>query len=212
MQISPMDLSVYKPWLSLANSAARSGSTQSKEDFSSHFSSPDDIIVGRDSYGTIFYQMASPYVRLMEQYDRYRAQRTEQYDLPDSYGLTEENIAYLKERFSGELTWMEREEALDTLVQLGIISNVQRFTAHQDGFFSHVKGTYEEQQAELRRQREHLDRHSPLERDWNVLFEGTPIAKFNSIDDILNWVDQLPEIQADPLNCKISAGAYTKAW
>lgn len=209
MQLSSLDLSISRPWLKPIGAPAKSNS---KEDFSSHFSGPDDVKVGRDMYGTLYYQSASPFVRLMEQYDRYLAQRTGQYELPGSTGLTEENIAYLKERFSGELTWMEREEALDTLVQMGIISNVQRFTAHQDGFFSHVKGTFEEQQAELRRQREHSEKHDPLERDWNVLFEGTPVAKFNSIDDILKWVDELPEIQADPLNCRISNGAYFKAW
>lgn len=209
MQILSMDLSMYRPGLTPIGAGARNSG---KEDFSSHFSGPDDVKFGYDTYGTPYYETTSPFMRLMEQYDRYRAQRTGQYDLPDSYGRTEENLTWLKERYSGELTWMEREEALDTLVQMGIISNVQRFTAHQDGFFSHVKGTYEEQQAELRRQWEHSNRHSPLERDWNVLFEDTPIAKFNSIDDILKWVDELPEIQADPLNCKISAGAYIKAW
>ena len=210
MQITSIDLSMYRPGLTPIGAGTRNSG---KEDFSSHFSGPDDVKFGYDIYGTPYYETTSPFMRLLEQYDRYRAQRAEQYDLPDSYGRTEENLAWLKERYSGELTWMEREEALDTLARMGIISNVQRFTAHQEpGLKFEVKGTFEEQQAELLRLIHSYDQIDPLERDWNVLFEGTPIAKFNSIDDILKWVDELPEIQADPLNCKIGAGAYIKAW
>ena len=208
MQITSMDLSMYRPGPTSIGTGTRNSG---KEDFSSHFSSPDDIIVGRDSYGTIFYQMASPYIRLMEQYDRWKAQLPEQEAavLPDSTGLTEENIAYLKDRYSGELTWMEREDALDTMVKMGIINNQQKFSAHGGslsplaaGSFAIAGGT-EPIEIKAVEMPNDVNDYDPLERDWNVLFKGKPIAGFLTIDDILDWAKDLPDDSWDPLRMRI---------
>lgn len=205
MQILSFAPGIYKPQTAPAKSAGKSNS-RSREDFFSHFSGPDDITVRRDSYGTLVYESLSPYVRLMQQYDRWKAQLPEEEAaaLPDSTGLTEENIAYLKDRYSGELTWMEREDALNTMKQMGIINDQQKFSAHgSGGWVCFAVGSEAQREAEMEKLRQHVHRHDPMERDWNVLFEGTPISGFCTIDDILRWVAQLSETTADPLRCKV---------
>jgi len=205
MQSLSFNPGAYTPRTTSAKSAAKS-STQSKEDFSSHFSSPDDITIIHGTGGKTACESLSPYLRLLGQYDRWKAQlpEDEAAGLPDSTGLTEENIAYLKERYSGELTWMEREDALNTMEKMGIISNPQKFSAHSGGgWVCRAVGTEAQQQAELEKLRQHFNRHDPMERDWNVLFEDTPIAGFLTIDDILSWVERLGKTTADPLRCRV---------
>ena len=205
MQILSFTPGMYRPQTAPAKSAGKS-SSRSGEDFSSHFSSPDDITVRRDSYGTLVYESLSPYVRLMQQYDRWKAQLPEDEAavLPDSTGLTEENIAYLKGRYSGELTWMEREDALNTMKQMGIINDQQKFSAHNSGgWVCLAVGSEAQREAEMEKLRQHFHRHDPMERDWNVLFEDTPISGFCTIDDILSWVERLSETTVDPLRCKV---------
>lgn len=74
----------------------------------------------------------SPYCQLMDSYDAWKAQQPSQ-DLPDSYGPTEENLAYLKEHYSGDLSWEERVDALETMVQMGVITRDQRNDAMGGG-------------------------------------------------------------------------------
>ena len=206
MQILSSALGLYSPQTTLAKSSAKSGAL-SKQDFSSRFSGPDDVTSRRDSYGTLIHESATPYIRLVEQYERWKAQLPEQEaaSLPDpNGGLTEENIAYLKEHYSGELTWMEREDALNTLKQMGIINDQQKFSAHgSGGWVCLAVGNEAQIDAELEKLRQHFHRNDPMERDWNVLFDGSPISRFRTIDDILSWVDQLSETSADPLRCRV---------
>lgn len=209
MQILSFTPGMYRPQTAPVKSAGKS-SSQSKEDFSSHFSSPDDITVRRDSYGTLVYESLSPYVRLMQQYDRWKAQLPEEEAaaLPDSTGLTEENIAYLRDRYSGELTWMEREDALNTMKQMGIINDQQKFSAHNSGgWVCLAVGSEAQREAEMEKLRQHVHRYDPLERDWNVLLGDTLISGFRTIDDILSWVERLSETTVDPLRCKVDRPA-----
>lgn len=209
MQVSSFIPGFYQAQTALLKSAMKSIS-KSKEDFSSHFSSPDDITVRRDSYGTLVYESLSPYVRLMQQYDRWKAQLPEEEAaaLPDSTGLTEENIAYLRDRYSGELTWMEREDALNTMKQMGIINDQQKFSAHNSGgWVCLAVGSEAQREAEMEKLRQHVHRYDPLERDWNVLLGDTLISGFRTIDDILSWVERLSETTVDPLRCKVDRPA-----
>lgn len=209
MQVSSFIPGFYQAQTALLKSAMKSIS-KSKEDFSSHFSSPDDITVRRDSYGTLVYESLSPYVRLMQQYDRWKAQLPEEEAaaLPDSTGLTEENIAYLRDRYSGELTWMEREDALNTMKQMGIINDQQKFSAHNSGgWVCLAVGSEAQREAEMEKLRQHVHRYDPLERDWNVLLGDTLISGFRTIDDVLSWVERLSETTVDPLRCKVDRPA-----
>ena len=167
-----------------------------KNDFLSHFSSPDDIQTGRDSYGTVYYQTASPSIRLSEQWQRWREQLGDDPDanLPNSTGWTEENIEYLKNRYSSdELSWVEREDALNTMKKLGMISGPQSFSAHTQSRPMLNLKTEADFQELLKRS------GSSQERNWNVLFEDTPISGFFSIENILKWAKELPDDTYDPL-------------
>lgn len=185
---------------------SKSGGTDKapeKEDFLSHFSSPDDVKPYYDSYGSLYYQLSDPSSRLSGQWSRWRDQLGEDpdADLPSTAGWTEENVAYLKNRYASDgLTWVEREDALKTMQKLGMISGPQFFDAHREDLpLLNIKT--EADFAELRR-RSGGDL-APTERDWNVLFKNTPIASFSSIDDILNWAKALPEETGDPLRCRL---------
>lgn len=208
MQIQSSVSGLYRSQATPAKTAVKAANTQSKENFFSHFSGPDDVKADHDSYGTLYYESASPVIRLQAQYDRWKAQLPQQEaaNLPDSTGLTEENIAYLKEHYSGELTWMEREDALNVMQEMGIISGPQKFSAHSgsDDWFCLRLGDDAQCEAELNRMYNRMSQHSPLERDWNVLFEGKPIASFLTIDDILEWAKGLPEETLDPLRCRVN--------
>ncbi len=202
-----MQIGSYTPRFSMpleARSGAAgtaAGKAPAKEDFSSHFSSPDDIKSGYDSYGTHYYQIPDSISRLTGQWNRWREQLDGDPDahLPDSTGWTEENIEYLKNRYSSDdLTWVEREDALNTMKKLGMISGPQSFSAHTRNLpLLNIK-TEADFQELLRRG----GGSSPTERNWNVLFQDTPIASFFSIENILKWAKDLPDDTYDPLRCR----------
>ena len=63
----------------------------------------------------------SVYMQFMEDYRAWKAGQPED-ALPDSQGWTEENLAFLRERYAGDLSAFEIYDALDTMKQLGILS------------------------------------------------------------------------------------------
>lgn len=207
-----MQIGSYTPRFSMplearsgAATTAGTAKAPAREDFSSHFSSPDDIKSGYDSCGTHYYQIPDSISRLTGQWTRWREQLDGDPDayLPVSTGWTEENIEYLKNRYSSdELTWVEREDALHTMKKLGMISGPQSLSAHTQSLPMLNLKTEADFQELLRRVR---GNSSPAERDWNVLFKDAPIAGFSSIDDVLNWAKDLPDEGYDPLRCRIDA-------
>lgn len=62
-----------------------------------------------------------PKKQLMEDYYAWKAQQPQRY-LPDSKGDTQENRDYLRRHFSGQLSVMERIYALDTMREMGMIT------------------------------------------------------------------------------------------
>lgn len=99
---------------------------------------------------------------------------------------------------------MEREDALNTMKQMGIINDQQKFSAHNSGgWVCLAVGSEAQREAEMEKLRQHVHRYDPMERDWNVLFVDTPISGFCTIDDILSWVERLSETTVDPLRCKV---------
>ena len=207
----------YRNQISGTAKASGSDKAPAGEDFSSHFSGPDDVKMGRDGYGGVYYQTTSASGRLSAQWDRWRAQLDEDPDanLPNSTGWTEENIAYLKERYSSdELTWVEREDALETMKKLGMISSNQASMAEGGGLHRvEITGkvtrlangvvVVENQPVEDWMKAPGFDINNPFERDWNVLFKGKPIVGFLTIDDILNWAKDLPDETWDPMRLRI---------
>lgn len=74
------------------------------------------------------HESLSPYVLMMEDYRKWAAQQPPRI-LPESRGETEENLAWLRERYSGELSLFQRIEALQTLRDMGIFSQEQYLDA-----------------------------------------------------------------------------------
>ena len=71
---------------------------------------------------------ANPNMQIISDYEQWKSQQPERI-LPDSQGATEENLAYLLENFSGELSLFQRMEAVDTRREMGIITEKQMYEA-----------------------------------------------------------------------------------
>ena len=66
----------------------------------------------------------SPFILMMSDYHAWKEQQPPQV-LPGSQGRTEENLAYLRERYSGPLSLFQTLEALDTMKEMGIMTQEQ---------------------------------------------------------------------------------------
>lgn len=75
----------------------------------------------RNVDGSTKYAVSDPKKQLMDDYYAWKAQQPQLY-LPDSKGDTEENRAFLRRNFSGQLSIMERIYALDTMREMGMIT------------------------------------------------------------------------------------------
>lgn len=113
----------------------------------------------------------------------YRAWKTQQPEpaLPDSPGWTEENLAFLKERYAGDLSAFEVYDALETMRRMGAISQKEMNYAagshmiaidaeNLGGFVS--SGTDPNSKAA-----------------WLGGFDRAPMVGFRSLGDILSWVE-----------------------
>lgn len=101
--------------------------------------------------------------------------------LPDSQGWTEENLAFLKEHYAGDLSDYEVYDALETMKRMGAIS--QKEQNYADGCVmiafdpSNINGCifYE-------------DTTDP--GFWLGNFHKAPMVNFRSMDDIISWVEE----------------------
>ena len=81
----------------------------------------DDLL--RSAAGDI-QNAAEPKIQIWNDYQAWKSQQPKR-TLPGSKGATEENIAYLREHFTGELSLYQRIEAVDTMREMGIITEEQ---------------------------------------------------------------------------------------
>ncbi|MBD5170193.1 MAG: hypothetical protein HDT20_08800 [Oscillibacter sp.] len=135
----------------------------------------------------------SPYMNLTIAYDQWKEQQPPQ-ELPDSQGRTAENIAYLKEHYSGSLSWEERVDMLETMKDMGMITREQRNSAYGDSLITLridlTTGKFVPQ-PEMEAKIEAYRRNHPWNQDWDVYFSVDPISSFQTADDVLAWMDQL---------------------
>ena len=128
----------------------------------------------------------SPYCQLMDSYREWKTRQPPQ-DLPDSWGPTDENLAWLKEHYTGDLSWEERVDALETMVKLGVITQEQRNDALGGG----------------------LTAFKPAESyvipcvtvgsvpsfafggNWDESFKDYVANSFKTSDDLFAWLDDL---------------------
>lgn len=118
-------------------------------------------------------------------------------DLPGSQGATEENIAYLEEHFSGSLNIFQRVDALDIMVEMGIMTKEQMFAAI--GFkplelvpvgdqMIVAAGTPEQAMAGI---------VSDFAEGWKGFFTGAPIMQSDNLEELFKLLDEQLENSKD---------------
>lgn len=133
--------------------------------------------------------IVSPLLRLSLDYNKWKETQPPQ-TLPDSQGPTEENLAYLRERYAGSLTIFRKMEALDTMFDMGIITREQR-----NSFFGSTELTSFNVGIQS----------GPLEGDFGGslqdkmaheeqnLYRLSPLAKSETLDDLFSWLGGIGE-------------------
>ena len=126
--------------------------------------------------------VADPEAQVWSDYQAWKSQQPPR-KLPNSRGLTEENLAYLRENFSGELSLFQRIEAADTMREMGIITEDQMMNAL--GFGEHrfytvtssliVEGSPED---------------SEYLHPWNFFFSGAPLMQANNLNGLFGLLDK----------------------
>lgn len=143
----------------------------------------------------------SPYLKLLCSYDAWKAKQPPR-DLPDSWGPTEENLAYLKEHYSGDLSWEERVDALETMEQMGVITEDQKYEALEGERAKGGPALNIHDQDEMRRvlvpQMEKAIKtyHTYKKGGWDACFQDRPVGGFKTADDLFSWLHNLLESES----------------
>ena len=85
-----------------------------------------DQIKNSSTYGTT--NAEDPSKQLLDDYRTWRSEQPPR-NLPNSKGATEENLKYLRQHFQGELSLFQRIDAVDTMREMGIITEDQMMNA-----------------------------------------------------------------------------------
>ena len=125
---------------------------------------------------------AEPKIQIMADYRAWKAQQPERV-LPDSKGATEENIAYLLENFTGELSLFQRIEAVDTMREMGILTHNEMMIALG------LEGLCLAKMPDTPIVCTGLagDRNM---QTWSSFFYGHPLMGINDLDDLFELVDR----------------------
>lgn len=123
-------------------------------------------------------------LKLLDAWDQWKAQQPPR-ELPDSYGPTKENLAYLREHFSGDLSWEQRLDALNTAMDMGVITRDQR----NDAMGWHL--TQEDPHKFAEAEYERYCSYGPQKADWDTCFKGTIASGFKTSDDLFAWMDKI---------------------
>ena len=124
----------------------------------------------------------SVYMQFKDDYWAWRAQRPEAV-LPDSQGWTEENLAFLQERYTGDLSAFEIYDALDTMKELGILSEKGLRCAEGITMIRlDIKGGVFQTSVD-----------PDSDAAWLHGFDEAPMVGFRSLDDILSWAKDFRE-------------------
>lgn len=126
----------------------------------------------------------SVYMQFKDDYRAWKARQPEAV-LPGSQGWTEENLAFLREHYAGDLSAFEIYDALNTMKELGILSEkglrcaegttMIRLDMDLDG------GVFQTS----------VDPDSKAA--WLRGFDEAPMVGFRSLDDILSWAKDFRE-------------------
>lgn len=125
---------------------------------------------------------SSPGMQLIMDYDEWKQTQPPR-QLPGSKGMTEENIAYLKENYSGRLTMFGKIDALDTMVEMGILTEKEKMEA--------VMGPIEL----VAISKEKIICTGPVRAvkympEWDSFFTGAAIMQSDSLEDLFKLLDE----------------------
>ena len=102
--------------------------------------------------------------------------------LPEAQGWTEENLAFLKEHYAGDLSAFEAYDALETMRRMGVIS--QKEENYATGSTMIAIDPSDINQCIIVR-----DSADPRDL-WLGGFHKAPMAGFRDLEDILSWVEE----------------------
>ena len=124
--------------------------------------------------------LGSVFMQFEDDYKAWKAQQPE-LALPDPQGWTEENLAFLKEHYSGDLSAYEVYDVLETMRRMGVIS--QKEENYASGAVMIVLDP-----SEINGVMYYTDQEDPS--FWLGNVHKTPMVNFRSLDDIISWVEE----------------------
>lgn len=173
--VNSVSMSLYRPIRSAAAQTTKSEADSFAEQSKSYYG-----VSGTGNSSVIL----SPALQLRIDYNKWKEAQPPRGDLPNSQGPTEENMAYLRERYSGDLTMFRKMEALDTMFDMGIITREQR-----SFFYGTKEITWAAGQAKLREGplvEDFMNQEAQLEQE---LYRLSPLAKSVTLDDLFSWLE-----------------------
>jgi len=127
----------------------------------------------------------TPYMQLMHDYREWKKTQPD-LELPDSKGWTEENLAFLREHYSGELSAFEVVDAIETMYSTGAISkNERNWAANNPAITISLD--------DLAKPHVLAEGYDPSEFD-NGAWRASPLVGFFSLDDIFSWLEEFRKV------------------
>lgn len=106
--------------------------------------------------------------------------------LPKSKGATEENLAYLKEHFTGKLDLFQRLDAADTMAEMGIISREELMEALGLGKLE-LRSVPMDSKGIICTGMVENSRHMSA---WSSFFAYAPVMQSDSLEDLFKLLDE----------------------
>ncbi len=171
---SPYSGSAFATDLSKRSTQKHTGSGEKVSLFDKylHLKVPKNIVMTREN--------DPPYRQLMYDYEDWKKTQPE-LELPDSKGWTEENLAFLREHYSGDLSMFEVVDAVETMYSMGAmswnehnwVSNSPMVALSPDFLGVHRLA----------------DGYDSSEFD-NGAWRASPLVGFFTLDDIFSWLEE----------------------
>jgi len=124
----------------------------------------------------------TPYMQLMHDYREWKKTQPE-LELPDSEGWTEENLAFLREHYSGDLSAFEVVDAIETMYSMGAISkNERNWAANNPAITISLE--------DLTKPHVLAEGYDPSEFSGAKAWREAPLMGFYALDDIFSWLKE----------------------
>ncbi len=141
----------------------------------------------------------SAYMQFRDDYRNWKAKQPETI-LPDSQGWTDENLEFLREHYTGDLSAFEIYDALETMQKMGILGEKgKRCAVGSCEVRMNMKGGAYETNVNLN-----------SKAAWLHGFDEAPMVGFHSLEDIMSWVKEYRD--EDYPNFITHAEALARGW